>query len=342
MYRNLQNFIEWGAHLKVIVAYYTLLIPNALSIVLPVAFLISLVFCLNHLYHNNEIVALKVAGLKLMTITRVFWLVGACLTALLFFLNAHVTPWSLNKTKEIRQSALFSAQSKQRSRDDVGMLFSLTFDNQKAGRFWFINRFSEYTSRGFGVTLCILNTNGSEKKRMLAEEVAFDKNSHTWTFTRGKKIIFDPITGEVTKSIDFEKKVYKNLPENPRLMKNMTENIQNLSLIDIKEIINVSDTHLQNSQTIAYKIRYQNMLSEPFVCLLIVGLVIPFTLTGIRINPISSISKTAGLFATYYVLQAVGTLLGDQRTLPPLLAAWLPNITMGTLIFGLFKTYTGE
>ena len=77
-----------------------------------------------------------------------------------------------------------------------------------------------------------------------------------------------------------------------------------------------------------YEVYYNSILASPFCCLIVVGIAIPFAVSGVRVNPMVGVSKSIGLFAAYYLLTNIFNMLGAGMWLPPVVAAWAPNVLM--------------
>lgn len=43
---------------------------------------------------------------------------------------------------------------------------------------------------------------------------------------------------------------------------------------------------------------------QPFACIIVVAIAIPFSVAGVRTNPMVGVSKTVGLFFVYFVLDS--------------------------------------
>ena len=54
----------------------------------------------------------------------------------------------------------------------------------------------------------------------------------------------------------------------------------------------------------------------------------PFSLTGVRTNPMVGVSKAMGFFAIFFVLISIASILGERQIIPAMLAAWIPNLVM--------------
>ena len=72
---------------------------------------------------------------------------------------------------------------------------------------------------------------------------------------------------------------------------------------------------------------------SPLACIIVIAIAIPFSISGVRTNPMVGVSKTAGLFFSYYILDSLFTAMGSSGLIPILLAAVVPNLLM--LVFAL-------
>src|SRR5258708_17184768 len=92
LYDNLRDLIQLGVGFGDVLLYYTTLMPSYLSIVLPLSMLLSLLFVLSKLHRNNELTAVRAAGLNIFATTRALWLAGLVLSDVPLLLTARVGP----------------------------------------------------------------------------------------------------------------------------------------------------------------------------------------------------------------------------------------------------------
>ncbi|HEV8073273.1 MAG TPA: LptF/LptG family permease, partial [Opitutaceae bacterium] len=85
-----------------------------------------------------------------------------------------------------------------------------------------------------------------------------------------------------------------------------------------------------------YAVRYFGLLADMFVPLIVIGIAVPFAMSGVRVNPAVGVSKSIGLFLLYYVLNNFATSLATEQLMSPVMAAWLPNLGMAALAAWLF------
>lgn len=337
MYDDFRDLLEDGAAATDLAVYYMIKLPSYLSVVLPLALLVSLLYTLGQMHRNHEITALRAAGVGLFRITRGIWVAGVLLCGVTWYINATVIPWSIEESGMIRENLAYRSQLKDHAVDRVGVKASVAFDNRKDGRMWFFNRYSQFTRRGYGVTVVELDAERREKSRLLAREAWRNPEGGGWVFRDGREITMDPEDGEVAGTARFSEKVRKDFNEDPELMLIFDARPQDLSFTELRRIIG-HFTADENPKLTAYQVRYYNVLAETLGPLIIIALAIPFAVSGVRVNPVVGVSKSLGLFVVYFVLLKTSATLGGREVIPALWAALLPSLAMlGTGLVFLFR-----
>lgn len=323
---NLQDLLGFGATRDQIITYYLILTPAFMPVVIPVGFMVSLLFFLGQLHRNHEITAMRAAGLSLFRVTRGLWATGLLLMVLMFQLNANLVPWSVEQSRQLWNDLKFNrALQEAVPVEEVGLLYNLTFYNRKDSRLWFLNRFNEYNYRAYGITVSEIDeSTGIEIRRLVANEGFYDDIRGAWTFISGREILFDEADGQPVRSLAFDTKPLAAFREDPALMKFLEKRPKDLSMRELELVLDylrpAGDPRLAK-----YAVTYYDRLMNPLSCLIILGLAIPFSVAGVRTNPFVGVSKAMGLFILYFLLLNVGQFAGAGG-FPPFWAASIPNI----------------
>ncbi|CAA6676792.1 MULTISPECIES: LptF/LptG family permease [unclassified Lentimonas] len=328
MYDSLPDLLEIGASVGEVAFYYVLALPAYLPAILPIAFLVSLLFSLGTLHRNNEITAMRASGAGLFRITRSLWGAGLVLSGLLFYLTASLVPQSVERARTFFENLEYAALADDNTQaKELGLVYNLGFDNRKDGRLWFMDRFSERAWLGLGVNVHTRGADGQELNRISASEAYYDDTQRHWVFLNGRELMLDPETGDPLRTLQFKEKTFEAFDEDPTLMLALHKKPKSLSLFELRRIIETVPPE-ENPAVDAYLVRYYSLLAAPFSCLVVVGLAVPFAVSGVRTNPMIGISKCMGYFLVFYILMSVATILGDRQLIPALMAAWLPNVVM--------------
>jgi lipopolysaccharide export system permease protein len=327
MYDSLPDLLDAEATVAQILFYFSLSLPTFLPAILPIAFVVSLLFSLGGLHRNNEIVAMRASGSSLLRISRSLWAAGLVLSFLLLYLTASVVPKAVEQARTFYENLDFASSATADEAERKAMLYNLGFDNRKDGRLWFMNRFNERAWIGTGVNVHTRDSSGSELSRISAREAYFDDTNGNWVFTDGRELLLDPETGDPLRALPFEEKVFSDFDEDPSLMLALHKKPDELSLFELRRIIETVPPE-ENPVVHAYEVRYFSLLAAPFSCLVVVGLAVPFAVSGVRTNPMIGVSKCMGFFAAFYILISIATILGERHLIPTMLAAWIPNLVM--------------
>ena len=329
LYDNLRDLLQVGVGLWDILRYFATLMPSYLSVVLPLSLLLSLLFVLSKLHRNNELTAMRAAGLNIFAVTRALWLAGAGFCALTLLLNARVVPWSVEEARGMLDSFEFRAEAQKSggTDDTLGLVSGVAFDNQRQNRMWYINRYSRYTEKAYGITVSELDHRRREKTRILAREGVYNTATHAWTFRDGRETWFDAELGEVMRTVPFAEKTVPHFNEDPALMLLIDRKPQHLSFNELARITDYFALE-NNPKIIPYEVRYYGVLYDTLGPLIIIAIAIPFAVSGVRVSPAVGVSKSIGLFVLYYLLSTMATALGGRAIIEPMWAALLPNLAM--------------
>ena len=334
MYDDFRSLRELGARGADLGRYALVTMPSFLTIVLPLALLVSLMFTLGKLHRANEFTALRAAGVSFGRITAPVWLVGVLACGLSWWLNTAVVPWSVEVSRAMRDRLQFQKEANVLAGDRVGAVYSVAFDNPHGRRMWFFNRYSQFTDRGYGVTVSTLDPARREVTRLVAAEAWFQP-ARGWTFREGRALRFRPETGELMATEPFAVRTEANFREDPQLMLLIDRRPIDLSLRQLERLIGYFETEHSPKLT-PYAVRYYGLIAATLGPLIVIAIAIPFAVAGVRVNPAVGASKSIGLFFLYYLLDNFATTLATKNLIDPAMAAWLPNAGLALLALWFF------
>ncbi|HVU25523.1 MAG TPA: LptF/LptG family permease [Opitutus sp.] len=333
LYDDFRSLRELGARGVDLAMYVLVTVPSFLAVALPLALLVSLMFVLGKLHRANELTALRAAGVSLGRITAPVWALGIAACALSWWLNTRVVPWSVEESARLRDNLQFRKESGTLAPDRVGAVYSAGFDSP-ARRMWFFDRYSQFTQRGYGVSVSLLDAQQREHTRIVAAE-AWLEPARGWVFRHGREETFRPATGELVATEPFDELVEPRFREDPGLMLLIDRRPVDLSLPQLRRLIDYFAIE-HNAKGVPYAVRYFGLIADTFAPLIVIAIAIPFAVTGVRVNPAVGASKSIGLFFLYYILANVGSSLATRQLVDPATAAWVPNIGMTLVALWLF------
>ena len=327
---DFRDIREAGAHGLDLWKYFFVTMPSFLAVALPLVLLISLLYALGKLHRANELTAMRAAGVGFPRMMAPIWLVGLICCALSWWLNASIVPWSVEQSRALKESFDFRKQAQSLPVDRIGAIYSVGFDNPNARRLWFFNRSSQFTHTAYGVSVSELDPRRREVSRILASEAFRDEKSGGWVFRNGRVLSFNPETAINENSVPFKELSKERYSEDPDLMLLIDRRPIDLSFTELGRLVDYFSLE-NNPKGIPYAVRFYGLVADILGPLIVIGLAIPFAVTGVRVNPAVGVSKSIGLFLLYYILENVAISLATKNYLDPASAAWLPNLAMAGL-----------
>jgi lipopolysaccharide export system permease protein len=258
------------------------------------------------------------------------WVAGVLCCGLSWWLNTSIVPWSVERSRELKEELQFQHDVKTLAADRTGAAYSVAFDNQRARRMWFFNRYSRFTKHAYGVSVSELDAKRRETGRIVASEAWFDAARHGWQFKNGRELTFAPETGELLADRPFAERFALNYNEKPDLMLLIDRRPIDLSLHELREIMDYL-TAEHSPKVVDYAVRYFSLIADTLSPLIVIAIAIPFAVTGVRVNPAVGVSKSIGLFFLYYIFANFASSLATKGILEPDLAAWVPNVGLAAL-----------
>ncbi len=334
MYDNLGNLINWGASAAEISRFYLLVLPTLVPVVLPISLLLSLIYVLGAFHRNGEITAMRAAGMNVFRITRSLWFGGFVLALLMLWLNASVVPACVEATRAVRDAARNAVSAK--SSAPSAKIRQLSFFNRSSRRMWYMDCFDPAVNAAEGVSVSVLGDDGFEVSRVSAKRGFYDAPSKCWVFQNGKVVEFNPETRRVVRPLAFSRKKFENFDESPKIMMLSMRRAKDLSLRETEVLLDtIGDPDARES--LPYLIRWYSIWASPFSCVVVVAIAIPFSVAGVRSNPMVGVSKTVGLFFLYYLLDGVSTSVGGRGIISPEAAAFIPIAAMLVFAMSLYR-----
>ena len=199
-----------------------------------------------------------------------------------------------------------------------------------------MNSFSQATNRARGATVSTLDPQGREISRVMAREGVYDDVDNCWFFLDGQRIDFDPATHRAVRAVGFDKRYFRDFDEKPQIMVLSMRRPKDLSLFETRTLIE-SMGSADAPEAVPYLVRSYSIWFSPFACIIVVAIAIPFSVAGVRTNPMVGVSKTVGLFFVYFVLDSALGAVGGRGIIPPLWAAAIPNIAMLLFALSLYR-----
>ncbi len=312
-----------------IVEYYVVTLPDLLvEQVLPVSLLLALLYATTQHNRYHELTAMRAAGVSLWRLAVPYFAVGAVFGVAVFFIGECWLPSAGQRAKLIMQ----------RRQSDPGQFDEATkldFYNESTHRDWHMGRFNRQTSEILhGLKLTTSQQDGSI--RTLDAQRALYRDGH-WLLYNA--VTWEQKRGELAATSSCSNAVLSlTLPETPAWIQSEIK-FNTLRAVDaakgpqlsIREIREYQRVHprIEPDKKAMLSTQLQARMAAPFTCLAVVLIALPFGTRAGRHNVFVGVASSIFICFGYFILQRISVGLGVGGYLPPVLAAWLPNIICG-------------
>lgn len=323
---NLAKFSEYHAPLKAIVFdYYMNFIPYFANLFSPLFVFIAVIFFTSKLAGNSEIIAMLAAGVSFKRLMRPYMISCILISVVSFYLSGYVIPHS----NVIRQNfeSLYKNKKKTTAADNVML-------NVGKGTIAYIQHYDNNTKRGYGFSL----DKFQDKKlvsHMTAMEIQYDTISDSkyhWTAQNYKIRKFNGYREQIENGAKQDTTILME-PNDLVYSKGQQETFTNPELSDYisKQIDRGS------SNVVQYQVEYHKRIAASFASFILT--IIGLSLSAKKRKGGMGMYLGIGLALSfgYIMLQTVSSTFAINANLPPIIAAWIPNIIFAIVAYFCYK-----
>lgn len=327
---NLTELKTSGDFLGTALQLYTARIAELIITLLPYALLLSLLFALGRLSASREIIAVIQTGRGLARLTWPFVICGLLATLLAAGLNFHWAPQARAKERAILRSAM--------GLDEVAAEI-VQFRNPRVRRLWMVGAFPPDFQKGAPlerVRIVEENSDGTLARILVARRASWTPETGAWTFESPTLRHLRP---------DQPPRFQRDLPD-PYVVKTWRETPAEIiqpglpaEQLGIPELTgwlkNQSSTRPGSGAR--HLTQWHHRIAQPFNCLIVVLLATPLGIVFSRRGASGGVALAVLLAGGLMFLTNACLSLGDAGHLPPVVAAWFPNLAFGVLALYLFR-----
>jgi lipopolysaccharide export system permease protein len=316
-FQKIRMFLSNHATFQQMASHFLYLIPMILAQTLPAAVLLASLMTVGYLSRHSEIVAMKANGISLYRVAVPILGLSLLVCLLVFVLNEWITPHTTERAEYIR---LVEVQKKK----SVG--------NFKQDQIWYRGQKGIYNFKMIepgtgalrGITLYYLDREMNLTLRIDADKGEWSKDH--WVFHNVLVTRFEADGFPALTMVD-EAPVY--IPEGPSDFMVMQKDVDSMGYMELKRYI--AKLRSEGYDATRYVVDLQGKIAFSFVSIILAVIGISFSLRSERSGGVAQ-GIGAGLVIgfSYWLVYAFGMSLGRSGTLPPIAAAWLANVLLGT------------
>ena len=323
---NLAKFSESHAPLRAIVFdYYLNFIPYFANLFSPLFVFIAVIFFTSKLAGNSEIISMLAAGVSFKRLIHPYLISSVAISILSFFLSAYVIPHGT----VIRQNfeTIYKNKTKNTSADNVQLQVG-------AGVIAYIQHYDNNLKKGYGFCLDKFE-NKKLVSHLTAMEIQYDTISDSknhWKMTNWKVRRLKGLREVITSGIQKDTLIQME-PTDLVYSKGQQETFTSpeLRAYISKQIDRGSGNVVQ------YQVEYHKRIAASFASFILTT--IGFSLSSRKRKGGMGLYLGIGLALSfgYIMLQTVSSTFAINANLPPMLAAWIPNIIFAVVAYFCYR-----
>jgi LPS export ABC transporter permease LptG len=310
--------------------YLLNLIPYIVSTVTPLCSLLAVLITFSSLNRSSELTAMKATGISLYRIVTPIFIFAAILSAALFAFNESYLP-NANRRQEALRAEIKGKPAQ------TFLLPGRQFISGQSGaagspaRIFYYQAFDP--DRDLFASLTVFEFDPQSftlQRRIFAKSVRWDPTANQWVFNNGWQRTFAKQT--VASYQTFTLASFPDIHEQPSYFIKEEKQSQEMTYGELTAYI--ADLSQSGFDTVRLRVQLDRKLADPAITLIMAILAVPFALFMSKRGSLVGIATAIAVAISYWVVAGIFSSLGNIDTLPPLLAAWSPD-----LLFAIIGSY---
>jgi LPS export ABC transporter permease LptG len=310
---------------RVVVNYYWFLLPQAIYYpALPLSILVATLVSFGLLTKTNQITAIKSAGISIYRAALPILAASAILSVGMFLFGDRYLPKANQRMDALRNQIkgkrpqTYYRPDRQWIFGQANRIYNHRFFDPDQNVFADLSVF-EFDPQTFRLT-----------RRIYASRALWEPAIRGWVLENGW--VRDLDGDRVTSYMPFAIAKFDELTEGPSYFKKEVKPSAQMSALELRRYIN--GLAQSGFDVVRLSVQFYRKFSFPLIAFVVTLIAIPFSLTVGRKGAISGIALSIAIAIVYWSISSLFEAMGNLNQLPPLVAAWSPD-----LLFGLGGVY---
>ncbi|MBE9124648.1 MULTISPECIES: LptF/LptG family permease [unclassified Coleofasciculus] len=321
----MRRAVDEGLPATLVLKVLVLSLPQFIAYAFPTSILLATLLTYSRLSSDSELTALRSCGVSIYRLVLPGILLSLLVTGLTFLFNEQIVPAANYQATVTMERALNEEKPPFKERN----IFYREYDSvdQEGNketilkRLFYAQQFDGERMRG----LTILDWSQQGLNQIVtAESAVWNFTQSTWDFFNGTIYLIAP-DASYRNILRFTHQQLQ-LPRTPLDLANKGRDYDEMNIAESRERLKLERASGDEDDVRKILIRIHQRIALPFACLV-------FGLVGSalgnspqRTNKATGFGVSVLVIFIYYMLMAVGDALGLSNYLPPIVAAWLPNL----------------
>jgi len=324
MIEQVSKFIDNEATIQQFVLYYVYFIPYIISLTLPIAMLLAVLFAVSNLAQHNEIIAQLSSGISLYKILTPLFIAAFVISIGSIFFDEFVVPEANQKRLDLDR---YEIRKNPRNTGKINNNINVQdTENRKMTVKYFNGRRNEGREVSFQTFSGAVMVERIDAEKMFWRDSLWAlKEARIRRFKDGAEILEHKSDTTIADS-----------RIRPKNLLDVQKKPEEMSFAELTSFIN--ELRSIGADPRKWLVERHLKIALPFANFIVILIGAPFASRKRRGGIGLSFGLSLVISFSFFILIRVGQVLGHQGTLEPFLAAWLGNLVFLTL--GLFTLFS--
>lgn len=315
MFRIAQYMSQYGTPLGTVAKLFVFSLPEIVNYTFPMSMLLAALLAVGRLSGNSELTAMKSGGISIYRIAAPIFIAAFAISIFSVVFAEKVVPISKAAYRYVLHYDVLQ-NTKPRSQEHV-VIKSVSGGNIE--RLTYARSFNEGDGEMRGIT--IEDFEQGKLARIQNAEKAIWKNN-AWYLQNGH--VFTIGAGEgVQQTMEFKEQIIP-LSETPRAISQEQKERDEMTISELRSYMKVLERRQQPIDK--YLMEMYQRVTIPMACFVFAVIGVPLGMQPQRASSSIGLGISIIIIFIYYTIMTITTALGQGGVIPPLLAAWIPNI----------------
>ena len=307
-----------------VAAYLVNVTPYFIYNVAPLSILLAVLITFGLMQRSNEITAVKATGISIYRIIVPVLVACVFLGGCLFFFDQFYLPYA-NKRQDALRNQIKGKPAQTYLNPDRKWIFG-----QNSTIYYYRLFDADHDQFGNLSVFQIDPASFALTRRIFAERAHWESGLKRWVCEQGWEREFRGAAIEQFRTFDVS--TFSMVSEPPTYFKKEVKQSSEMNYEELQRYIH----ELQQSgfDVVRLRVQLQKKFAYPLITVVMAILAIPFALAAGQRGAVAGVATAVGIALVYWTVSGLFEAMGNISQLPPVLAAWSPD-----LIFGLAGGY---
>ncbi len=295
-------------------------LPEIIVLTIPIGVLLGTLLVFNRMSGDSEIIALRTSGVSFYRIMVAPLVFGLLTSVFSFCINEYAVPMANRTSKKLEFLAVYGMQM------PIGVA---NFTYMERGKDMALSRvFYIGLYDGKIIHNIIILDFTQQKLCQIICTATGNLVQGQWSLEKGRTYVLAG-DSDITRIMQFDKLTIPGVLNAQSAMEAQKVMPKDMSMSELKAYMDVLDKG--NTPDKGLQTRFHQKLAQPLACLIVALAGAPLGLLARRSRSNIGLVYSAVIVFAYYVMISSSGALGESGNMDPMLAAWLPNLVIGTV-----------